>query len=198
MSLADFQRAFAVVVTDPAAWAARLDQPDGRVGDLVLSDRERERLRQVLRHVGMKANHLLLRANRMMPIQGALPLTCDWLRGMMTEVIDAWLVASNDASVQYQREATRFTVWIASFLEREGRLPHPALDALRYEQALAELARLISASVTDAVVDVMFDYDPNTVLRGWAPDARPAAAPIAARLCVVDGNIVLDQNPAKR
>lgn len=198
MSLPDFQRAFGVVLTDPESWAARLAHPGARVRDLELSDGERERLRRILLHPGMAANCLQVRANRWMPIQGALPLTCDWLRGELRVVLDAWLADSEDASVQYEREATRFAKWLPGFLARDGRLPHPALDALRYEQALAELVRLASVSPDTAVLDLVFDHDPDRVLLGWSAGLRPLDTPIATRLRIIDGMIVLEPGDEAR
>jgi hypothetical protein len=193
MSLPDFQRAFAVVVADPASWAARLAEPDARIGDLELSERERERLRQVLLHPRMPANHVLLRANRLMPIQSALPLTCNWLRTEMTAIIDAWLTVSVDASVQYGREVARFAAWLPSLLEHSGHGDHPALDALRYEQAVARLASLVSTGTATTFVDLDFHYDPDDLLRGWSPGLARSKVPIATRLRVADGMIVLDR-----
>jgi hypothetical protein len=192
MSLPDFQRAFGIVLGDPQSWAACLARPGARVGDLELSDAERERLRRILLHPGMAANCVQLRANRWMPIQGALPLTCDWLRGELSTVLDAWLEDSEEASVQYEREAARFADWLPTFLARKGRLPHPALDALRYEQALAELVRLASTSPGEAGVELAFDHDPERLLLGWSPGLPPLDTPIRARLGILDGMIVLE------
>jgi hypothetical protein len=187
MSLADFQRAFAVVVADPAGWAKRLHDPHATIGSLALTAVERARLQRILAHPGMAANHLLLRANRMMPIQGALPLTCDWLRDRLDAVLDAWLASSHDASVQYTREAARFARWLPGFLAHTD----PALDALRYELALAKLAELVATGSRDVEVELRFDHDPDHVLAGWSTAPRPLAHPIVACLRVVDGDIVL-------
>jgi hypothetical protein len=195
VSLPDFQRAFAVVVTDPTVWATRLSTADARIGTLQLSALELNRLRQLLRHPGMAANQVLLRANRAMPLYSALPLTCDWLRTEVVAVIDAWLADSHSASVQYEREVERFGAWLPRFLEQRGRLRHPALDALRFEQALAELLRLASTSAVNPVVDVDFDHDPDDVLRGWFAEIQPSERPIVARLRIIDGTVVLDRNP---
>ncbi|HWO25016.1 MAG TPA: hypothetical protein VNO30_40025 [Kofleriaceae bacterium] len=198
MSLADFQRAFAMVVTDPATWATRLAAPDARVGHLELTEREIERLRRILGHRGMRANHLLLRANRLMPIQGALPLTCDWLRDQMSAVLDAWLAMSNEGSVQYQREAARFAAWLPGFLARDAVYSHPALDALRYEQGLAKLASIATTTDLAAEVEVRFDHDPDVVLEGWSPNTTPLGTPLIAHLRIVDALVVLDREDPDR
>lgn len=197
MSLAEFQRAFAVVVADPEAWTTRLADPGAHVGCLELTDRELERLRRILGHRGMAANHQLFRANRLMPIQAALPLTCDWLRDRMSAVLDAWLATSKEGSVQYQREATRFAAWLPDYLARDAVGCHPALDALRYEQGLARLASLAQTTALAPDVEVRFDHDPDVVLDGWSPDATPLATPLVARLRIVDGLVVLDRAPAR-
>lgn len=190
MSLADFQRAFAVVVNDPDTWARTLAQPDARVHDLELTPTERGRLRRILAHPRMPANHLMLRANRLMPIQGALGLTCDWLHDTLDRVLDQWLACSHDASVQYQREATRFAGWLPGVL---GAAPHPAKDALRYELGLAELAAKFVAGDRGAVVEVRLEHDPDVVLAGWAEGVRPLAVGIVARLRVEGSSIVLER-----
>jgi hypothetical protein len=190
VSLADFQRAFAIVVNDPDGWARRLLQPGASVGSLELSEVERTRLRRILVHPKMAANHLMLRANRLMPIQGALPLTCAWLSARLDDVLDAWLTDSHDASVQYQREATRFARWLPGFL---GEAPHPALDALRYELALAELATQVVAGAASPSVALRFDCDPDLVLAGWSADVAPTNAPTFARLRVEGRAVVLER-----
>lgn len=195
MSLADFQRAFAVVVLDPMAWARRLEADGAPVGDLCLTAAEVERLKRILRHPKMGANHLLLRANRMMPLRGALPLTCDWLGPQFDAVLDEWLRSGNDASVQYAREAERFAIWLPGFFDRAGLVPHPALDALAYERGLANLVAQALASVPDPVVELRFVYDPDLILDGMQVGVDPLPEPIGARLCVVEGMVALDRGP---
>jgi len=188
MSLADFQRAFGRALLEPVAWEAYLVESNVPMG-LRLTRRERTRLLHILRHRGMAANQLLLNSNRMQPIYGALPLTCDWLRPDMTRLIDAWTRASVSASVQYARETTRFAEWLPGFLT--GRLPHPALDALRYELGLQRLVESHPSAGPDAAVMVRFEHDPDRVLEGYRADLEPLPTPVDRKLAIVRILVVL-------
>jgi len=193
MSLADFQRAFALMVADPVTWAGKLNDCPREDELLELSARERERLRVLLAHPRMSANRLHVRANRMMPIVASLPLTCSWLRTEMSSVLDAWLAGSPEASIQYAREAKRFAGWLPAFL-RSGLFPHPALDALRYEMCIAEfVSRAADAPLSDIRIRTTFDFDLEMVLQGWSPSATPLVTPEDMQLRAVDGVLVLER-----
>jgi hypothetical protein len=193
VSLADFQRAFARVVADPRAWAARLAPADATMEGLELTARELDRLRRLLRHHGMRANEVLLRSTRAMPLHSALPLTCDWLRHEAPAAMDAWLAASGDASIQYGREVDRFAAWLPVFLERMGHPHHPALDALRFERATATLVAEVAAGRSGAVIPLELAYDPDDVLAGWRAGLRARPAPAQACLLARDGHVVLER-----
>ena len=182
MSLAEYQRAFSTLLMRDAS------ERETILAAFALEEVERERLRRVLAHPGMRANRVLLRANRWTPLEGAFPLTCGWLREEMPQVCDAWMAAARDASMQYTREAAKFAVWLPEYFERQGRASHPALDALRYERALGVLAAGSSGSV-----ELRFTYDPDEILDGWRAGARPLECPAAAHLCVRDGWIQLER-----
>ncbi len=190
MPLADFQRAFSLALAD-AALAKRFDAASPALPGLSLTPVERERLRRILAHPGMAANRIQLRSNRSMPIQAALPLTCDWLRTEIAGVLDAWIAVSHDASVQYGREADRFARWLPAFLVAEGAARHPALTALRYERALDELVARVLSEQGDARVEVLFEYEPDRLLEGWSPGLPPLDPPTWFVLGIEGGAVVL-------
>jgi hypothetical protein len=192
VSLADFQRAFARIVADPRSWPARLASGDGTIDGLELTTRERDRLRRLLAHPGMRANQVLLRSTRAMPLHSALPLTCDWLRHEVPDAMDAWLAASGDASVQYGREADRFGDWLPGFRAARGHGVHPALDALRIERALRRLVSEVEGGETEPAVPIELAHALDDVLAGWRRDVRVPRAVTRGWLRVRDGNVVLE------
>lgn len=203
VSLADFQRAFARAVAHPAVWQARLARaPDLTTTEtptfdgLDLTPREVERLRRLLRHERLKAHQVMLRSTRAMPLHSALPLTCDWLEHETPAAFDAWLAESADASIHYGRETERFAAWLPAFLTRTGVENHPALDALRFERALAVLVSQFASGRTEATVAVSWGYAPSDVLGGWRAHVAPLPFRASARLCVVDGEVILEPEPA--
>jgi len=197
--LAEFQRAFAAAMDDPAWAATRLAEPDAAATEKAgarLTPAERERLRRLLQHQGMAANRMLRRSTRAMPLHSALPLTFAWLRQEATAVLDAWARQTTDASVQYAREVARFAVWLPGFLTATRGRSHPALDALRFEGALAAMTEAIEARAADPDIAVVFAHDPDVILAGWRADAMALARPITAHLRLHDGNVVLLRDDA--
>jgi hypothetical protein len=158
-----------------------------------LSLMERARLQRLLVHPGMRANHVQQRANRLMPVVAARPLTCDWLRDDLREVMEAWLASAGDALIEQTLVAARFAAWLPEYLRGRGRLPHPALDALRYECALAELAELATRSPGEARVQSYFDYEPRTILAGWVEATEPLSQRRDVCLRVLDGAIAFEE-----
>lgn len=194
MPLAEFQRAFAAAIDDPALWATRLAAPDAAniaIAGGRLTPAEVERLRRLLQHQGMAANRMLRRSTRAMPLHSALPLTFAWLRYEATAVLDAWSADTTEASIQYAREVARFSAWLPPFLERTRPGPHPALDALRFERALTVLTDAIEAREPDPDIAVIFTHDPDVILAGWRVDMTALEKPITAHLHLQEGNVVL-------
>jgi hypothetical protein len=192
MSLADFQRAFARIVTDPRGWSARLAGAVDLEG-LELTPREIQRLRRLVGQDGMRANQVLLRSTRAMPLHSALPLTCEWLRHELPDAMEAWLADCGDASIQYGREADRFAAWLPGFLTRRGHATHAALDALNFERALVQLVRAVEAGAADPAVPIAFSHAPDDIIAGWRPDVRAQATCTRAWLRVRGGDVVLER-----
>jgi hypothetical protein len=195
--LAEFQRAFAAAIADPELWRTRLVRPDAAntaIAGGYLTSREIARLLHLLQHEGMAANRILQRSTRAMPLHSALPLTFAWLRRETAAVLDAWIAISTDASIQYAREVARFADWLPSFLERTGLRPHPALDALRFERALAALTDTIEARVAAPEVAVVFLHDPDVILGGWRAETALLEKALATHLRLREGNVVLERD----
>ena len=185
MSLADFQRAFARAVAAPSTWSTAL-------GGLQLTAREIERLRGLLNHERLRANLVMLRSTRAMPLHSALPLTCDWLQHETPAAFDAWFADAADASVQYGRETDRFAAWLPAYLARTGSAVHAALDALCFERALATLASQFAAGQPATTIVLSWRYAPRDILGGWRAGVGPLAVQQSTRLCVRDGAVILE------
>lgn len=139
MSLAEFQRAFADLISSPPLVLAARANPDAVLGDYHLDARERRRLIAMLGDAGMSINCTLFRVNRLTPLYSVLPLTCAWLGASLSTELDAFWAASRNASLQYGPEAWRFGRWIQARIEAGSLSPGPVEDALRFELAAFEV-----------------------------------------------------------
>ena len=188
MSLTEFQRALSDLISTPElALSARVDAP-AVLSLYDLSEREHRRLSAMLRDRGMSANCTLYRVMRLTPIYSVMPLTCAWLGERLRPELDAFWRATQDATIQYGREARAFSAWLETGIAT-GRLEHgPLEDALRFELACFEVktaprvAGGVRGEVQPRVRWLRLSYDLEQILEP-SPARRPAKA--GSPTCVV-------------
>jgi hypothetical protein len=145
MSLAEFQRAFADLISSPQrVLAARLDAGEV-LRRYALDAREHRRLTAMINDPGMSINCTLYRVNRFTPLYAVLPLTCDWLGARLSTELDAFWASSRDATLQYGPESHRFGLWLQERIEAGVLPPGPIEDAIRLELAAFEVRTTSSA-----------------------------------------------------
>jgi hypothetical protein len=141
MSLQEFQRATAELIASPERCLRATADFEAEIAVFDLTDRERRRLRAMLRDPGMSANCMLYRVNRMVPILEVLPRTWRLLGSAAKTELQAFWRSVPETMPQYADEARRFGAWL------EGRIGSGAcLDMLHaelaaYEDQLGELGR---------------------------------------------------------
>jgi hypothetical protein len=178
MSLQEFQRAIAEFIASPERCAAAAVDFPAQTAGFDLTEREKRRLRSMVRDPLMSANCTLFRVNRLVPIMEVLPLTWRHLGAAAERELHAFWRCHPHAVIQYGEEAHRFGAWLEN-RTAAGWLPAgPALDALRFELTAFDLAVGAEARPDRAPAEltrqrlVRFDYDHLAVLR---PGPAPAA-----------------------
>ena len=138
MSLAAFQQAQADLIASPEDCRSILANEEALFGQYDLADRERRRLREMVRQRGMAVNCSIYRANRFGPLHGVLPLTCGLLGDRLRPMVDRyWQIAPLD--LQSLPEARRFAGYLRAELGA-GLLVCDGLESvLAFDLAVAEL-----------------------------------------------------------
>ena len=178
MSLAEFQRAFADLISTPQRSVMLRDKEGDVLAGYDITPRERQRLKVMVRHEAMSVNCSLYRVNRLIPVYSVLPHTCRLLGNRLLKELDAFWAASRHATLQYRWEARRFGDWLRQRIST-GLLPGgPVEDAIQLELAIYDTQ---VAPRTDKTADgvasgrwkiVYLRYDPDTLLD---PAIRPSA-----------------------
>ena len=139
MSLENFQRAFADLITSPQRCVAARGASGSAFAEYDLTPLELRRLDAMVRDEAMSTNCTLYRVNRLTAIYSVLPLTCKLLGQHLNAELEGFWEASRDATLQYGWEAWRFGTWIQTRIA-SGNLPGGAVeDAVRFELAAYEV-----------------------------------------------------------
>lgn len=174
MSIGEFQRAFAALISSPELCIRARADIDNTLGEFSLTSRELRRLHDMVCSDGMSVNCTLYRVNRLIPIYSVLPHTCRLLGKYLGPELDAFTSASRHSTLQYRWEAWRFGNWIQDKIEL-GLLPGgPVEDAIRFELAVFD-ARTNPAGSQGQQRTVSLRYAPEELLdRKVDPDSlRP-------------------------
>ena len=137
MTLVAFQRALSDLVASPGLVRRLWDEPEVVLADYELSARERARLEAVARQPGMATSCALYRMNRVTPLYTYLRLTCHALGDALRRELDLFWDLQ-PAHVQFEREVTRFGVFLRSRV-RAGALQPLVEEVLDLELAVNEL-----------------------------------------------------------
>ena len=112
MSLTDFQRAFADLISSPERCLAARADSHSAFASYDLTEREQYRLNMMVHDRAMSINCTLYRVNRLTPVYSVLPLTCAFLGDRLLYELKSFWESFDDASLQYRREAWRFGHWL--------------------------------------------------------------------------------------
>jgi hypothetical protein len=140
--LADFQEAFAELVSSPALCSAVRREPEIlRKRHAALSDKEWRRLVAIANQKGMAAACMIYRANRIVPLLMHLPLSCKALKGHLREAVSRYWLACPDFHANGFFEADRFARHLSAEIAQGVMLPDGVAAALAQEapRVVAEL-----------------------------------------------------------
>jgi len=139
MSMIEFQRVYANLVTKPGFVDAVLADPHRALTGYDLSPREQRRVLSVAGQRGMLINRILYRANRMSPLYLYLPLTFRVLDRHLRRELDRFWQYHDLASLQFYAEVSNFAAFLKARVA-EGAIDSPFLEeVLDYEIALRDL-----------------------------------------------------------
>jgi len=153
MSLEEFQRAFADLISSPERSLAVRHDPDTVLTGFDLTQRERRRLTRMVSDPGMSINCTLFRVNRLTPVYSVLPLTCAILGHRLLPELEAFWASCEEATLQYRREAWRFGRWLQQRITSRILDGGPIEDAIQFE--------LAAFDVRTAARHVAHDQGPN-------------------------------------
>lgn len=139
MSLLAFQQALCELIASPKLCLAARSNASEVLGRYELSQRERDRLSDIVWQRGMATNCTLYRSNRVTPIYTLLHYTCVMLGDRLGDTLDAYWADVELRDLEFKREIDRF----AHFLKRmiaEGAIVDAFVEeVLDLEVALNEL-----------------------------------------------------------
>ena len=198
MSLRGFQQAL-VDLTVVAARAGALRRGEAAMlAGYDLSERERQRLVDIVRQPGMAVTCSLSRGNRMEVIVGVFPMTCVLLKPLLRGLLDELWEEHKPANYQLAGEEQAF----AAFLERkiaDGLAVEYLAEVFAYERVCWELAQLLRArhGPTMCEATVAFEHPPEQLLpplsRLTAPPAGLPRGSYAARVKLTEAGLEVDR-----
>jgi hypothetical protein len=197
VAAAVYQDVFGRMVASPAYREWVVNHPDEALDGLDLTDRERRRLLAVASQPGMAVNTAIHRANRLTPIDQALPLTCALLGDALPGLLERYWMLHTAESLQVPSESERFRAFLGAETAA-GRVNGPYLEeVLDFERACAEQRLFVEqAPARDAEAPglplririVRFAHDPVPLLGALASRRSPPSdLPVGEFYVVVDG-----------
>ncbi len=160
MSLADFQRALADLVSSPdLCGCVRTDSP-GVLDRYTLTARERSRIVAIVNQRGMSVNCTLYRSSRFEALYTLLPLTCLILGDQLRAELDQYWRFREHSDLQFRTEVAYWTEFLWCRM-RAGHVNNPYLrEVLSYEVAAIDL----SYGSGPELRIVAFSHDPTIML----------------------------------
>jgi len=147
--LAEFQQALVDLTAQPARCAKFRRDPGPLRAQYDLTDREYDRLVQMLRHPGMRCGCVVYRANRLAPLVMNAPETCRSLGPSLRPYVDAFWDANPETNVHFYIETDRFCRFLlAKAAAGEDFLPE-TLAHLQHESVI--VAAALEESRTEAM-----------------------------------------------
>ena len=192
MSIRAFQQALCELIASPDRCMAVRSDPASVLSRYDLTQRERDRLADVVWQRGMSTNCTLYRSNRITPIYTLLHSTCLLLGDRLKPVLDSYWSTATLRDLEFKQETHRFAKFLKQRI-REGVITDDfveevvdfelAINALRFAPRRRILRELDEAGGQDAhdlhplMRLVRFRHDPGLILdaltRGTAPKDLP-------------------------
>ena len=147
--LAEFQQALVDLTAAPARCAELRQDPAPLRSQYDLTDREFDRLVQMLRHPGMRCACVVYRANRLAPLVMNAPDTCRSLGPALRPYVDEFWDANPEANVHFYIETDRFCRFLLAKAASDEAFPVATLAHLRRESAI--VAAALEESRTEAL-----------------------------------------------
>ncbi len=142
MSLDEYQRALARMVSNPDYRRVVAGDPEAALAPLQLDPREKKRLAAFSVDPGMRVNTVLYRANRLAPIYAAMPRTCAALGDTLSEVLRGFWTSNELEDLQFPNEVARFVTFLRlSGAQHVESIPG-LLGLIALEHAISELLLL--------------------------------------------------------
>ena len=191
MSLLAFQQALCELIASPVLCIAVRSNP--RVLEQYeLTQRERDRLADVVSQRGMSTNCTLYRSNRITPIYTLLHYTCLVLGDQLQKVLDSYWSSDTLRDLEFKQETRRFASFLKKLIQQRVIKDDIVEEVLDLELAVNELRfaprrKILRELQTRGAADnelhplmriVRFTHDPRMILdalkMGVAPKDLPS------------------------
>jgi hypothetical protein len=157
MNSPDFQLAFATLIASPQLCKQAIDDEPSVFDQFALTEKEKARLRSVVRQKGMSICCSLYRMNRITPLYTQLTQTATLLGDELITLAEEFWESYPDSSLQFKEEVLAFGQFLLAKLET-GLLKFPYLqEILRLELAMNEL------SYAPDIIEKTVHFDHNIV-----------------------------------
>ena len=159
MSLAVYQEVLCRMVASPGFRDRVLEGPGDALNGLDLTERERQRLLAVAAQPGMRVNSAIHRANRLAPLDQALPLTCFLLGERLRSLLERYWSENPTENLQIPAECERFAAFLKDDM-KAGRIDDPYIeDVLGFERTCTEL-RFFTEAELGSLASISDDLPP--------------------------------------
>src|SRR5712691_8587048 len=139
MTLDVYQQVFCRMVASPAFRDRVLERPAEELNGLDLTERERQRLLAIAAQPGMRVNTAIHRANRLSPLDQAVPFTCFLLGERLPGLLERYWAENPTENLQTPAECERFAAFLDGELQA-GRIEDPYLEeVLLFERTCTQL-----------------------------------------------------------
>jgi hypothetical protein len=203
MSLRGFQQAAVDLTLSPESFRALRRGESALLDRYNLSERERNRLKEISRQPGMAMNCSLARGNRLELIVGSFPKTCLLLKPLLPRLLDELWEAHKPDNYQLFGEEDAFAAFIAQKMSRNELAVEYLCEIFSYELTCRDLAiRLETSADGDSVIEaaVEFRHAPDQLLaplsRGVAPPSGLPCGVFPTRLRLSEDGLEVAPLPA--
>ena len=192
MALAAFQQALCELIASPETCLSVRADPAVFLSRYDLSDRERERLQQIVWQPGMSTSCTLYRSNRVTPVFTLLHNTCVLLGDSLKEELEEYWRRTELRNLEFKLEIERFAEYLRQRVA-EGAINDPLLEeVLEFELVVNELRFAPRQAVHPPARLLRFSYDMGEVLSALAQGHRPTnptRRDTTVMLAMVDGSL---------
>lgn len=160
MSSPDFQTALARLIASPAICESFIEENELFFSEYQLNEREKKRLRSVVRQKGMSACCSLYRMNRVTPVYTQLLHTSTLLDDQFVPLVEAFWNSYTDTSLQFREEVMAFGNYLMGKIQNGDIKTSYLKEILQLEMAVNELNYLPQGEVRF----LQFEYNIGSIL----------------------------------